>query len=691
MSEPTVICKHSVSCYYLRDVFFGCEKCLKRGKLIWPSQLSNNVAIVKNVLPNSPKKMDVNSNSDPFRKSSSLSRTPPPTPTVGTSTKNNDGEKDARSSHPTDMEVGQHENNKPEENADPTFLSLDEINTALTVGGNTQSLCTLINAKFRDFLNDFKREMDSIRSENNALNQQLKTRKTRDSSNACSGQTVPQINRFDVLKKSSPQEDGEGGGDVLYETDSDSDFGEINPDTRYIVVKRRRVRKKPKSSSPLSANLTKGDPPSNIPAKKKGKKQGTILTFVEKNGEPIQPKSSEKSVFRSTTELKGPAAGENTGPEESVKKQKKVKPPPIKVSEVTDFNKVKNLITGNSDVKADGYSLKLLNNNILKINPADADTHQKITNILSEANEQFVTFEDKHNRPLRVLVRGLHPSTDPQDIIADLQDKGFKIIDAVNILKVVKEKKKEKNSSPKDTAKETEEKEEEANSSPKYAAKKKIGLPLFQLTFDRSESVENVNSIKSILSCIVKIEPVKRRSGRIPQCTRCMGFQHTKSFCSRTPRCCKCSQNHLTSACPHGKFIEKPKCANCGEGHTANFRGCIVAQELQKARNKFDGKKMPQKERKDGGNLPSILKKAVNPPPFRGNAKDSYAGALGAARSSAAAASTFAAPDSTLEQINLTLALILSKLDNQQQEISWLKARVASYESAKAGNTKKGR
>jgi hypothetical protein len=28
-----------------------------------------------------------------------------------------------------------------------------------------------------------------------------------------------------------------------------------------------------------------------------------------------------------------------------------------------------------------------------------------------------------------------------------------------------------------------------------------------------------------------------------------------------------------------------PKCVNCGEAHPPNFRGCVVAKELQKNQN----------------------------------------------------------------------------------------------------------
>lgn len=43
---------------------------------------------------------------------------------------------------------------------------------------------------------------------------------------------------------------------------------------------------------------------------------------------------------------------------------------------------------------------------------------------------------------------------------------------------------------------------------------------------------------------------------------------------------------HLSVTCDKPKDT-KPKCVNCSGNHTANFRGCIIAKELQKRRNEI--------------------------------------------------------------------------------------------------------
>jgi hypothetical protein len=71
----------------------------------------------------------------------------------------------------------------------------------------------------------------------------------------------------------------------------------------------------------------------------------------------------------------------------------------------------------------------------------------------------------------------------------------------------------------------------------------------------------------------------------IAQCKKCQAFGHTQKFCSKEQRCVKCAGRHVTSDCQKSK-TQLPKCVNCGEGHPANYRGCVVAKELQKIRNK---------------------------------------------------------------------------------------------------------
>ena len=53
--------------------------------------------------------------------------------------------------------------------------------------------------------------------------------------------------------------------------------------------------------------------------------------------------------------------------------------------------------------------------------------------------------------------------------------------------------------------------------------------------------------------------------------------------------CVKCAGKHLTTQCSKTKEA-KPKCIHCGEAHPASYRGCLVAKEMQKMKNKYTNK-----------------------------------------------------------------------------------------------------
>ncbi|KAI8116453.1 Nucleic-acid-binding protein from transposon X-element [Lucilia cuprina] len=147
------------------------------------------------------------------------------------------------------------------------------------------------------------------------------------------------------------------------------------------------------------------------------------------------------------------------------------------------------------------------------------------------------------------MAKNLHYSCDTNSIINDLKAQGFNIIEVMN----------------------------------KHKFKTKEPLNMFILTFDSSEDITKVYKIKHILNNVVNIEPIKQHK-MIPQCKKCQGFGHTKNYCNKPPRCVKCAGKHLSIEC--NVEIEHPKCCNCGENHPATYRGCIVAKELQKLRNK---------------------------------------------------------------------------------------------------------
>lgn len=216
-----------------------------------------------------------------------------------------------------------------------------------------------------------------------------------------------------------------------------------------------------------------------------------------------------------------------------------MRPPPVVVSGITDFSQLNNLIKQKTKSE---YSMKIINKNIYKINAHDSNDYREITKALNDEKIAWHTYEDKQNRPIRVIAKNLHNSCEPNDIISDLKRQGFQILNAFN-------KKKFKTKEP---------------------------LDMFVLSFASSENPKNIYEIKKILNTIVYIEPFKL-SKLIPQCTKCQSFNHTKNYCGKQARCVRCGGKHESKVCDKPGEID-PKCCNCGERHPASYRGCIVAK-----------------------------------------------------------------------------------------------------------------
>lgn len=129
----------------------------------------------------------------------------------------------------------------------------------------------------------------------------------------------------------------------------------------------------------------------------------------------------------------------------------------------------------------------------------------------------------------------------------------------------------------------------------------KGSLKIYLLFFKRSNGVKirNLRSISQLLSFFVRWEyfSPKKSDKNEPtptQCTRCQGFGHGQEYCRRSYKCVSCGQGHPSKDCTQRKTIpnadstvnQKPrvpdnlvKCANCGDNHTSNFRGCVTRKQ----------------------------------------------------------------------------------------------------------------
>lgn len=223
-----------------------------------------------------------------------------------------------------------------------------------------------------------------------------------------------------------------------------------------------------------------------------------------------------------------------------------LRPPPIMVSNITDFQKFNEQLKNLAKKK---FLIKILNKGAYKVSTFDSEDYRNITKSLNSNKQDWHSYENKQIRPIKVMIKKLHHSNSPENIVIDLQSQGYKAIEAVN----------------------------------KLNWKTKEPLDMFRVSFDASEDIKKIYEIQGVLNTIVEVEPVRQQK-ILPQCKNCQSFGHTKNYCNKQPRCVKCAGKHSTIECT--KEIIRPKCCNCGESHPATYRGCVVAKELQKLRNK---------------------------------------------------------------------------------------------------------
>lgn len=238
-----------------------------------------------------------------------------------------------------------------------------------------------------------------------------------------------------------------------------------------------------------------------------------------------------------------------------IEKTKKIPPPPpIIVDGVKNYQNFYDSLSQKQP--AGTFRVKILNGESVKVNAINDEAYRALTKILSESNCPWHSYENKLERPIRVMVKKLPSTCKPDRIIEDLKGRGYKIEEAVN----------------------------------KLSWRNKEPLNMFTITFSNEEDIKKVYEIKHILGCVVEIQPL-RSTKLIPQCKRCQVYGHTQKYCSKEPRCVKCTGKHLTKDCKK-PAEEKPKCVHCGEAHPSNYRGCMIAKEMQKMRNK-NTKKTP--------------------------------------------------------------------------------------------------
>ncbi|GFU59788.1 nucleic-acid-binding protein from transposon X-element [Trichonephila clavipes] len=191
-----------------------------------------------------------------------------------------------------------------------------------------------------------------------------------------------------------------------------------------------------------------------------------------------------------------------------------------------------------------------------KLFPNNVDQSRSLTKFLeSDKQYQFYTIPLIENKPLKTVIKGLPRVTLPEEITIDLEKLGFTGRFENGKLRVFPTS------------------AEEHRIIQKFVSDKKMRSHTFEMAHNKQLKVV-LRGLPTDYNqeLIVSVEPLNK-SILPPQCYRCQEFFHHSRFCTRAPKCLKCSGGHLTSECT--KSAKAPaKCANCSGPHPANFSGC---------------------------------------------------------------------------------------------------------------------
>lgn len=189
-----------------------------------------------------------------------------------------------------------------------------------------------------------------------------------------------------------------------------------------------------------------------------------------------------------------------------------------------------------------GFTGKKIAEERLQIYSKTENDHRGITSTLSSNHIQYFTHALNPAKKLQVVIRGLPMDTSESEILSILKEEYN-----LPVHKVVQMKKLDEN-------------------------RLKVPMPLFFAELVKSAKGKEIFNIKHLMSLVIDVKPY--RKNKLPtQCHRCQEYGHSQTSCHNRARCVKCAEPHLTTECPLVR-ADNPKCALCGGGHTANYKGC---------------------------------------------------------------------------------------------------------------------
>jgi len=316
------------------------------------------------------------------------------------------------------------------------------------------------------------------------------------------------------------------------------------------VPRKKALKEKVKSSCSSDSSSSESEPgevkrkaasrDANVAADNVPSTSAALRKKLENNSFALLSSTEDEDDDDDNTDNEQQTPVEETAPKTMKKPNatpKTIKPPPIYIPDVTNISALVRMITTLVGAHKE-FSYKTERNNNVRVMMPDKESYSALRQQLVTQNKRHRTFQPKDERAYRVVIKGLHHTTDQTEIREELLKHGHTVRDLHNPI----------------------------------GKKSKEPLGIFFVNLEPASNNTDIYKLKRICRSVITVEsPLKFND--VPQCFRCQGFGHTQRYCFLEFRCVKCGGLHDSRACEK-KEDEKACCLHCQADHPASFKGC---------------------------------------------------------------------------------------------------------------------